>query len=95
VDEAATGRAGLERLQSGSYDLVTLDLKLPDVDGRVLWHWLRSHNPELATRVIFMTGDIMSAETQSFLEEAGCPVLKKPLAVDQVSRMVASFLARG
>jgi two-component system NtrC family sensor kinase len=75
------------------YDLIALDLKLPDTDGKAIWRWLRSRHPELAARVMFMTGDTMSTETQKFLQEANCPVLGKPLAIDQISRMVDAALA--
>jgi signal transduction histidine kinase/CheY-like chemotaxis protein len=93
VDEAATGQAGLDRLAKEDYDLIALDLKLPDTDGKAIWRWLRANRPELAARVMCMTGDTMSAETQAFLQEAGCPVLNKPLAIDQIAHQVAQALS--
>jgi signal transduction histidine kinase len=92
VDEVATGQAGMERLEQDTYDLIALDLKLPDTDGKDIWRWLRAHRPELAARVLFMTGDTMSLETQAFLQEAARPVLSKPLAIDQIARMVDTVL---
>jgi two-component system NtrC family sensor kinase len=94
VEEAGTGEAALQRLERGSYELIALDLKLPDTDGKTIWRWLQEHRPDLASRVLFMTGDTMSAETQTFLQEAGCPVLNKPLAIAQIARMVDQVLAR-
>ncbi|HMH50937.1 MAG TPA: GAF domain-containing protein [Candidatus Acidoferrum sp.] len=94
VDEAATGEAAMLSLDRRRYDVVLLDLKLPDIDGKVIWRWLHSRHPDTAARVMFMTGDTMSPETETFLKEAGCPVLNKPLAIDQVARMVGQFLAR-
>jgi signal transduction histidine kinase len=93
VDEAATGQEGLTRLVQTGYDLVTLDLKLPDTDGKFLWHWIREHQPGLASGVLFMTGDTMSVETQEFLEDAGRPVLNKPLAIGQITQMVNEMLS--
>src|SRR5262249_6253395 len=69
VDEAATAQAAMRRVEQAPYDLVTLDLKLPDIDGKALWHWLRARDPRLASSVIFMTGDTMSSETQEFLQD--------------------------
>ena len=43
VEEAATGRTGIERLESRHYDLIALDLKLPDTDGKTIWRWLGSN----------------------------------------------------
>jgi len=33
VDTAATGRQALDKLKSGSYDVLILDLRMPDIDG--------------------------------------------------------------
>ena len=92
VEEAATGELALRRLERGSYDLIALDLKLPDADGRTIWSWLGTHRPDLAPRVLFMTGDTMSTETQTFLQDSGRPVLNKPLAIAQIARMIDQVL---
>jgi two-component system NtrC family sensor kinase len=93
VVEATTGQEALDRLQTRGYDLVILDLRLPDVEGQAIWHVALAPDRRLATRVIFMTGDIMSGETQRFLDEAGRPVLIKPFTIEQVSRAVSEVLA--
>lgn len=93
VDEAGTGQECLQCLQQTRYDLITLDLKLPDMDGEAIWRWLRAHDPELADRVMFMTGDTTSLETQQFLQQAGRPVLTKPMAIDEIRRKVNALLS--
>jgi len=92
VDEAATGQATLTHLQQVDYDMVALDLKLPDADGKAIWHWICENRPKLVPGVLFMTGDTMSVETQRFLQEADRPVLSKPLAIDQITQMVNDVL---
>ena len=84
VVEATTGQEALARLRERSYDLVVLDLRLPDVDGQAVWERALAPDPRLAARVVFMTGDIMSAETQGFLDEAGRPFLLKPFTMEEV-----------
>jgi signal transduction histidine kinase len=93
VVEATTGQQALERLQERSYDLVMLDLRLPDVEGQVVWQVALAPDRRLAARVVFMTGDIMSVETQTFLDETGRPVLIKPFTIEQVGRAVSEVLA--
>jgi signal transduction histidine kinase/ActR/RegA family two-component response regulator len=93
VEEAGTGRAAQDRLEQNSYDLVTIDLKLPDIDGKVVWRWICERKPELASRVIFMTGDTMTPETQDFLRQAGRPVLSKPLVIRDIARAVDALLS--
>ena len=46
VDEASSGREALEMLAKGKYDLVLLDLLLPDVDGIQVLRGLRERDGE-------------------------------------------------
>ena len=93
VVEATTGQQALSLLEERTYDLVMLDLRLPDVDGQAIWQRALAPHPELAGRVVFMTGDIMSAETQDFLDATGRPYLMKPFTIEQVGRVVSDVLA--
>ena len=90
--EAGTGRAAIGLLEHGTYDAVVLDLMLPEIDGHGVWQWILTHRPLLADRVIFMTGDTLSAGSQQFLEGTGRPVLDKPLAMDRLGQMVDAVL---
>src|SRR5262249_21677359 len=94
VGEATTGHEALVRLRERTWDLVMLDLRLPDVDGLTVWERALAPDPRLAGRVVFMTGDIMSAETQGFLDAAGRPFLLKPFTMEEVGRVVSEVLAQ-
>ena len=65
---------------------------LPEIDGHGVWQWILTHRPLLTDRVIFMTGDTLSAGSQQFLEGTGRPVLDKPLAMDRLGQMVDAVL---
>ncbi|HEV8438164.1 MAG TPA: GAF domain-containing protein [Methylomirabilota bacterium] len=88
VKGAATGREAIARLKAEAFDLVILDLRLPDVDGKEVWRWILAQKPALSSRVVFMTGDIMSADAEQFLRDTGRPVLSKPLTIERVHRIV-------
>ena len=88
----ATGRAAIEALARETYDVVILDLRLPDVDGKAVWEWITRHRPLLADRVVFMTGDTLSPGSHRFLEGAGRPILPKPVAMEELNRMVDTVL---
>ena len=92
VVEATTGQQALSLLGERTYDLVMLDLRLPDVDGQTIWQRAIAPDPRLAGRVVFMTGDTMSAETQEFLDETRRPCLMKPFTIEQVGRVVSQVL---
>jgi signal transduction histidine kinase/ActR/RegA family two-component response regulator len=93
VESAATGREAIARLESGSYDVVILDLRLPDLDGKDVWRWIMRTAPAVASRVIFMTGDIMSVDAERFLQETARPVLSKPVSIDRVHQVVNEVVA--
>ncbi|MBI4607943.1 MAG: GAF domain-containing protein [Candidatus Rokubacteria bacterium] len=92
VESAATGQEAIAKLEGQAYDLVTLDLRLPDIHGKDVWRWILSRSPAQAARVIFVTGDTMSAETQEFLQKAGRPVITKPLSIERIYRVVDEVL---
>jgi len=93
VDVALGGVAGLARLAKGSYDLVFTDMKMPDLDGKTLFHEAGSLDPALPGRFVFTTGDGLSLETQGFFENSGLPILRKPYDLSEVHRVVARVLA--
>src|SRR5262245_53451739 len=93
VVEARTGHEALARLRERPYDLVMLDLRLPDVDGQAVWERALAPDPHLAGRVVFMTGDTMSAETQGFLDDTARPFLLKPFTMEDVGRVISEVLA--
>ena len=92
VVEATTGQEALSLLEKQTYDLVMLDLRLPDIDGQAVWQRAIAPHPRLVRRVVFMTGDIMSADTREFLDETGRPCLMKPFTIEQVGRVIREVL---
>lgn len=60
------------------FDALLIDLRMPDVSGQQLFERWRRERRELSERVVFMTGDIVSADLQSFLRGSGRPYISKP-----------------
>jgi PAS domain S-box-containing protein len=95
VTVAAGGEAGWERLKQphASYDVVTLDVKMPDLSGPALWRRLVSHGIPLGDRVVFVTGDTVDPETHRFLEESGRPIVTKPVSLEALTATLSRWLA--
>jgi DNA-binding NarL/FixJ family response regulator len=51
------------------------DLRMPELDGMGLYEELAQHYPHLLSRLIFLTGDTLNAETTRLLEQVGAPRL--------------------
>ena len=93
-DLARNGRTALQKLQQQSYHLVLLNLHLPERDGQTLFRDLRQRWPEQAHRVLFITGDTLSASVQTFLKESGRPFLPKPFGIEELQQAVREELRR-
>jgi len=89
---AADGEHALEIVTEKSFDAVICDLKMPRMDGKTFYRMLASSKPELAKRVIFVTGDVAGTEAEDFLEESGCLWLAKPFRLGDLLRAVRELL---
>ena len=86
---ATDGRKALELIAQGTFDAVLLDLRMPGMDGRQLYRALSEARPDLAARVIFVTGDAMTGDAREFLEQSGRPVLLKPFDLTMLGQRLA------
>ena len=92
VDIARDGQAAREMAGSTAYDVCLTDIRMPGISGMELYRCLDQENPALADRVIFMTGDTLSANTGDFLSESKKPFLAKPFTPDDLRRIVRETL---
>jgi signal transduction histidine kinase/BarA-like signal transduction histidine kinase len=93
VDRAGDGEEALRRVNAKAYDLVVCDLKMPKVDGIRFYQNLSASDPDVARRVIFVTGDVAGTEAEKFLQESGCRWLAKPFRLGDLLRTAREILA--
>jgi two-component system NtrC family sensor kinase len=92
VDTAMDGRQALQMLQEQRYDLVLCDLRMPELDGPGLYREIAASQPHYLQRFVFLTGDTLSAESETFLNQSGAPRLVKPFSADQGRQVVRQAL---
>ncbi|MBI4862693.1 MAG: response regulator [Candidatus Riflebacteria bacterium] len=95
VDYCGDGSEALKLIGNHAYDLVLLDLRMPQMGGRELFEKLSAENPSQAGRVVFMTGDSSDEATVEFLDRSGRPYLLKPFQIDALDDVLASVCTRG
>ncbi len=98
VRGAGDGLQGLEALaqmaaHGESPDLIIVDLKMPNLDGRGFYERLCRDNAQLASCCLFISGDTVRPETERFLDTCGCPCLRKPFSLQELDEAVATLLA--
>jgi len=92
VDIAVNGKVAQDMIEEKQYDLCLLDIRTPAMNGIELYQWLKEKHPQLASRVIFTTVDVIGGDTQSFLEQSGRPFLLKPFTPDELRVIVRETL---
>jgi PAS domain S-box-containing protein len=92
VEEAASGRTAIRLLDTRAFDLILSDLRMPDTDGEALYRHIKETRPEVAGRIVFLTGDVLSSTAQTLIKESGLPVMEKPLDASALRRRVNALL---
>lgn len=95
MDPAATGADTLlEELRSAPPDVLVLDLRMGQGDGVSLWRRIGAELPELARRVVFVSGAAPGEPDWEEAEATGQPLLAKPFDVGDLAA-AAARLPRG
>lgn len=82
VDHCRYGRDGLAAIREKDYELILLDLKLPDADGMELLQHLHDESPRVA--VIVMTGFSSVQNAVAAMKLGAYDYLSKPFSDDQL-----------
>ncbi|MFQ5701757.1 MAG: ATP-binding protein, partial [Acidobacteriota bacterium] len=93
VDTALNGAVALRKIRSHRYDLIISDLKMPGMSGKELYERICSSDEQLARRMIFSTGDVVSVETSTFLQQSGNRYVQKPFDIHAIRRLIHSVAA--
>jgi signal transduction histidine kinase len=93
VDRAGDGEEALARLEGGHYDVIISDLKMPHMDGIQLFGALRERHPQMADRIMFVTGDVIGTDAGRFFAESGCRWLAKPFRLAELLRLAREVMA--
>lgn len=90
-----SGVDALHLLETGTFLGVVSDMRTPGgVDGGQVHAWIAQHRPDLANRLVFITGDIANEETVATLRETGAPCVEKPFRVQQFIDVISKTFGR-
>jgi signal transduction histidine kinase/CheY-like chemotaxis protein len=92
VTTAATGLEGLAALEERAYAVILCDMRMPDLDGPGFYRELERRHPHLVSRVIFLTGDVLSPDAQAFFTQVARPSVVKPFNAREIRRVIRQVL---
>ena len=95
VDTAINGEEAIEKSSYTAYDLVCLDLTMPDIDGLEVCKILRRDPPEgIIPRILMLTARDTIEERIAGLDVGADDYLVKPFAFDELAARIRSLLRR-
>jgi len=92
VETTSSPLKALEMLSKMKYDLILLDLRMPDMSGIEFYDRIKSISPRLQQKVICVTGDVVSTQNEAFLHETGIPCVAKPFGVNELMKQIKHVL---
>jgi DNA-binding response OmpR family regulator/HPt (histidine-containing phosphotransfer) domain-containing protein len=93
VEITADGQTGLELAQAFHYDLLVLDIILPNLDGMTLCRQLRSHG--LKMPILLLSAKDSSTDRVMGLEAGADDYVVKPYEVNELIARIQALLRRG
>lgn len=91
-DEAVTGAEALEKTKNKEYDLILMDIGLPDIDGFELTRQIRERVDAKQTPIIAVTGYVSSERRQACFEVGMQDVISKPLDVGGLKKALGTYV---
>ena len=79
VTEAEHGNLAFDYYCQQDFDLIILDIQMPDIDGATLLQMMREHKPDDTTPIVAMTANILNDEAERLLELGFDYYLSKPI----------------
>jgi len=74
------------------YDLILMDILMPDVNGIELYKQLRQLDKSVDNRMLVMTGDILGKSTRTFLHKTGVRFIEKPFDTDALMTKIDEIM---
>jgi signal transduction histidine kinase/ligand-binding sensor domain-containing protein/CheY-like chemotaxis protein len=96
VEVVVSSRRALEMLTSsqGRFDVILCDLMMPEMTGMELHAQLAAASPDLARRMVFITGGAYTPAAREFLERVDNPRVEKPFDPEKLREQVREWVKR-
>ena len=92
VDVTTNGKEALQAVHQKKYDIVLMDVQMPEMDGNEATQRIRSEVPhENQPVIIAMTAHALQGDREKCLEAGMNDYMSKPILIDEVRRMIQKW----
>ena len=94
VDIAKNGKEAVDMIQINNYDIVLMDIQMPEMDGHEATKMIRSsHDNKInAIPIIAMTASVIKAEVDKCFESGMNEFVGKPFSVDELMEKISKMI---
>jgi len=92
IDVAATGKEALDMLSASDYDLILMDLQMPEMDGMQAAREIRKHLKWSGVPIIALSANAFAADRKACQEAGMDDFLEKPITKAALNRVLDRFL---
>lgn len=93
IDECYNGKECLEKLKSNSYDLILMDIMMPEMDGEATIKELRNSS-DFKTPVIALTADAVAGANEKYMSEGFIDYLAKPFKKEDLENKIVKVMKK-
>jgi len=90
TESVLSGKEALERVGIKSYDLIFLDIMMPEMDGVETLKRLRALN--FANPIVTLTADAVEGSREKYLNAGFDEYIAKPVSIDKLQKIIDKFL---
>lgn len=92
ADLANNGLEVLERLEQQPYDIILMDMQMPEMDGVTTTRIIRQSSSLIQPYIIALTANALDADRRLCLEVGMNDFLTKPVAIAEINRVLSNYV---
>jgi len=91
ADAVADGREVIQALERQDYDLVLMDIKMPEMDGITATKVIRKLRPENGPKIVAITAFALEVDREKCLEAGMDDYISKPVKIGDLAEMLKKY----
>jgi CheY-like chemotaxis protein len=90
-DLAKNGLDALQAIQTHSYDLILMDIQMPEMDGLTATKLIRQSPENSHLQIVAMTANILPEDRQAYFDAGMNDYISKPINIREIMQLVSGL----